>query len=153
MSTDTSTLNSPESWLNYTFLINSENNHNCYSDSEQCLLHLHSRRVIPGPCAEPAPLAVGQGTWKQAFQLSTQEAHLESTYGRKFTTFFVPYSQNAIFTQRQVFLANEERDPEFKKKKKKILTFTILTFHHLYQELEGQSLLPKYKINVMILVG
>ena len=30
-------------------------------------------------------------------------------------------------------------------KKKKILTFTILTFHHLYQKLEGQSLLPKYK--------
>ena len=99
---------------------------------------------------EPEPLAGGQGTWKQAFQLCAQEAHLESTYGRKFTTFFVPYSQNATFTQRQVFLANEERDPEFKKKK--ILTFTILTFHHLYQKLEGQSLLPKYKVNVMILV-
>ena len=68
---------------------------------------------------EPEPLAGGQGTWKQAFQLCAQEAHLESTYGRKFTTFFVPYSQNAIFTQRQVFLANEERDPELKKKKKK----------------------------------
>ena len=68
---------------------------------------------------EPELLAGGQGTWKQAFQLCAQEAHLESTYGRKFTTFFVPYSQNAISTQRQVFLANEERDLEFKKKKKK----------------------------------
>lgn len=106
---------------------------------------------IPGPRAEPAPLAGGAGNLEASIPAEYPGGTLRKALMEgSLQPFSYLYSQNAIFTQRQVFLANEERDPEFKKKDPYIHNSY---FSSLYQELEGQSLLPKYKINVMILVG